>query len=358
MDVQQSSPLTPEEQVYAGAPDAARSAQGVKFPQLFAVAIGVLGAVLVARIGSAHNASSNGTRAQAGRADFDSSSSASTASRSSSISLNASSSDSSSNTSSSLASSSTASSATHSAGSQDSSQLDGMNPQKQAENLLELAIGQSNGAVEQISSRVDRWQGRLKWNSQIATLTTAALNSNDMRVRESAVEIELAAYGLGKDSASLDYLLKTVDSKDHAQKIWALWALGLMGNRGVESEQVVQVLTAHLRDSDEESRLWAVEGLALVGTIQTIDPLLKTMHDDASPRVREGAACGLAQSGMLTPDQRMAAVPQLLKYTDDPALDAQTHQWTFLALGEITRQRLPNDAAAWREWYGSAVVNR
>jgi len=233
-----------------------------------------------------------------------------------------------------------------------------MNPQKQAENLLELAIGQSNGAVEQISSRVDRWQGRLKWNSQIATLTTAALNSNDMRVRESAVEIELAAYGLGKDSASLDYLLKTVDSKDHAQKIWALWALGLMGNRGVESEQVVQVLTAHLRDSDEESRLWAVEGLALVGTIQTIDPLLKTMHDDASPRVREGAACGLAQSGMLTPDQRMAAVPQLLKYTDDPALDAQTHQWAFLALGEITRQRLPNDAAAWREWYGSAVVNR
>lgn len=230
-----------------------------------------------------------------------------------------------------------------------------MKPQKQAENLLELAIGESDGAVEQISSRVDRWQGRLKWSPQIATLTTTALNSNDLRVRESGVEIELAAYGLGKDSASLDYLLKTTQSKDHAKKVWALWALGLLGNRGVASEQVVQVLTAHLKDSDEESRLWAVEGLALVGTSQTIEPLLKTMHDDASPRVREGAACGLARSGTLTQDQRMAAVPQLLKYTDDPSLDAKTHAWAFQALGEITHERLPNNTAAWREWYGEAV---
>ena len=230
-----------------------------------------------------------------------------------------------------------------------------MKPQKQAENLLELAIGESDGAVEQISSRVDRWQGRLKWSPQIATLTSTALNSNDLRVRESGVEIELAAYGLGKDSASLDYLLKTAQSKDHAKKVWALWALGLLGNRGVASEQVVQVLTAHLKDSDEESRLWAVEGLALVGTSQTIEPLLKTMHDDASPRVREGAACGLARSGTLTQDQRMAAVPQLLKYTDDPSLDAKTHAWAFQALGEITHERLPNNTAAWREWYGEAV---
>ena len=52
----------------------------------------------------------------------------------------------------------------------------------------------------------------MQWNSQIATLTTAALNSNDMRVRESGVEVELAAYGLAKNAASLDYLLKTAES--------------------------------------------------------------------------------------------------------------------------------------------------
>ena len=232
-----------------------------------------------------------------------------------------------------------------------SSQLDRMKPQNQAEALLELAVGRSDGAVDQISSRVDGWQGKLKWDSQMATLTTAALNSSDMRVRESGIEVELAAYGLSKNSASLDYLLKSAESPDHAQKIWALWALGLMGNRGVETAQVVQVLTAHLKDSDEDSRHWAVEGLALVGTSETIPLLLTTMHDDASPRVREEAACALAQSGMFTREQRMSAVPQLLNDTDDPSLDAQTHAWAFQALTDITGQRLPNDSAAWRSWF-------
>ncbi len=233
----------------------------------------------------------------------------------------------------------------------DTRPLDRLKPQKQAETLLEQAIGRSGEAVDQISSRVNRWQGKLQWDSQMATLTTAALNSNDMRVRESGVEIELAAYGLGKNGASLDYLLKTAESSDRAQKIWALWALGLIGNRGVEPEHVVQALTAHLKDSDEESRRWAVEGLALVGANQAIEPLLRTMHDDPSPAVRERAACSLAQSGMFTEEQRAAVVPRLLSYTDDPSLDAQTHAWAFQALGDITRQRLPNDAAAWREWY-------
>src|SRR5271165_4792768 len=232
------------------------------------------------------------------------------------------------------------------------SQFDKLQPQKQAEALLEQAIGNSDGAVEQISSRVNGWQGKLNWNSQIATLTTAALNSNDIRVRESGVEVELAAYGLSKNSKSLDYLLKTVDSPDHAQKIWALWALGLMGNQGVEPEQIVQVLTAHLKDSDQDSRRWAVEGLALVGSDQTIAPLLKTMHDDPEPTVRERAACALAQSGMYTQGQRMSVVPQLLNYSDDPALDAQTHGWAFQALSDITHQHLPNDSTAWRTWYG------
>jgi HEAT repeat protein len=146
------------------------------------------------------------------------------------------------------------------------------------------------------------------------------------------------------------------NSSDHARKIWALWALGLIGNRGVETERVVEVLTEHLQSKrdDEDSRRWAVEGLALVGTSSTIAPLLQAMHDDASLLVRERAACSLAQSGMLTQEQRLTAVPQLLNYTDDPSLDAQTHAWAFQALTDITGQRLPNDSAAWRNWYASS----
>lgn len=239
------------------------------------------------------------------------------------------------------------------ASARDLPQIDRMKPQKQAETLLELAVGHSQGAVEQISSRVDRWNGKVEWNSQIASLTTAALNSNDMRVRESGVEVELAAYGLAKNAASLEYLLKSVDSPDHSQKIWALWALGLMANRGVESERIVGMLTDHMKDDDQDSRRWAVEGLAVAGSDQAIQPLLATMHDDSSPLVRERAACSLAESGMFTQGQRMTAVPQLLNYTEDPSLDAQTRGWAFQALGDITHQRLPRDPAAWRRWYES-----
>ena len=245
----------------------------------------------------------------------------------------------------------------HPASPADLRQLDQMKPQKQAETLLELAVGNTAGATDQIASRVDRWPGHVQWNSQIASLSTAALNSNDMLVRQSGVEVELAAYGLAKNSASLDYLLKAANSPDHAQKIWALWALGLMGNRGVQPDRVVEVLTSHLADSDPESRHWAVEGLALTGSDQTIQPLLQIMHDDPSPIVRESAACSLAQSGMFTQQQRLTAVPQLLNYTDDSSLDAQTHAWAFQALNDITRQHLPNDPAAWRDWYQSARNN-
>ncbi len=222
---------------------------------------------------------------------------------------------------------------------------------------MELAVGRSDGAVDQISSRVGRWQGKVQWSPQIATLTTAALNSDDMRVRESGIEVELAAYGLAKNSASLEYLLRTSGSPDHARKIWALWALGLMGNRGVETDRVVQVLAGHLRDADEDSRRWAVEGLALSGATKTIEPLLKTMHDDPSPSVRERAACSLAESGMFTREQRLSAVPQLVNDTDDPSLDAQTHAWATQALSDITHQHFGNDPNAWRTWYSSTKAD-
>jgi HEAT repeat protein len=244
-----------------------------------------------------------------------------------------------------------------SASAQDTRQLDRMKPQKQAEALLELAVGRSEGAVDQISSRVDRWQGKVQWSPQIATLTTAALNSDDMRVRQSGIEVELAAYGLAKNSTSLDYLLRTATSSDHARKFWALWALGLMGNRGVGTDRIVQVLSGHLKDKDEDSRRWAVEGLALAGTTETIEPLLQTMHDDPSPNVRERAACSLAESGMFTHEQRLSAVPLLLNYTDDPALDAQTHAWASQALSDITHQHFGNDANAWRNWYNSTKAD-
>ncbi len=243
-------------------------------------------------------------------------------------------------------------------------ELDRQQPQKQAEILLERAVTRSNGTPDQIEaqikSRVDGWRGKLTWDAQLGQLTTAALNSNDRSVRDSAVEVQLAAYGIRKEGSSVDALVNQANSADHQKKIWAMWSLGLLANRGIESERVVEVLSAHLTHGDrgtdkvsEDARRWAVEGLALVGTNHTIAPLLAAMHDDPSPIVRERAACSLAESGMLSHEQRLMAVPQLIDYSSDPALDAQTHGWAFQALGDITQERLPNNTTAWRSWYES-----
>ncbi|HEY4902244.1 MAG TPA: HEAT repeat domain-containing protein [Candidatus Sulfotelmatobacter sp.] len=233
-------------------------------------------------------------------------------------------------------------------------QLNRLKPQKQAENLLELAIGNSGGANQEIAHRVDGWRGKLNLDSQLGTLTTAALNSNDLRVRQSGLEVQLAAYGLAKNASTVDFLIQSAESSSHAQKIWALWALGALANRGIETTRVEQALVSHLKDADEDSRGWAVEGLALVGTGTTIPPLLNAMHNDPSPAVRERAACSLAEAGMLSHEQRLTAVPQLVNYTEDSSLDSQTHAWAFQALGDITKERLPNDPRAWRNWYALA----
>jgi HEAT repeat protein len=249
--------------------------------------------------------------------------------------------------------------------------LDLEQPQKQAMILLERAVSRS-GEVDQteaqIEARVDAWRGNLKWDSQLGDLTTVALNSRDLRLRSSAVEVQLAAYGLPKSESSVDALVRQSASRDHAKKIWALWMLGLLGNRGVATDRVVQVLTAQLKDPgkdsatgankdrDEDARRWAVQGLALVGTTPTIMPLLDAMHNDPSATVRERAASSLAESAMLSQDQRLIAVPQLIDYSSDPALDAATHALAFQALTVITKQHLPNDSASWRNWYQASEV--
>jgi HEAT repeat protein len=131
----------------------------------------------------------------------------------------------------------------------------------------------------------------------------------------------------------------------------ALWDIALLGNRGVQPDRAFEIVSASIHDSNENIRYWAVEGLAYLGTDATIEPLLGVFHDDPSANIRERAACGLAQSGMLSEKQRRTAVPRLLDFADDSSLDAQTRSWVFQALRDITGKSLPHDAGAWRNWY-------
>lgn len=232
--------------------------------------------------------------------------------------------------------------------------LDRENPQEQAEALLERAVNHYEGANDQIATRVEGWWGKIKFTPKFNALITTALNSNDLRVRAAGIELDLAAMGAIKSPATVERLAAQAESGPRAQRVWALWELGLLGNRGVQPERVNEILVNQLHDPDEEVRHWAVEGLAYLGTSETIAPLLQVFHDDSSAMVRERAACSLAQSGMLTQEQRRSVIPRLLDYADDASLDAQTHGWVYQALRDITGQTLPNDSASWRSWYGSS----
>jgi HEAT repeat protein len=222
--------------------------------------------------------------------------------------------------------------------------------QQQAERLLERAVNHYDGALDLIVKSVDKWFGQLELQGQLASLLTTALNSHDLRVRASALEIELAGYNLPKRSESADDLIERI-RREPSSRPWALWMLGVLGNRGVEPRRAFVTLMDHRHDPDEQTRYWTIEGLSLLGTDETVAPLLEAFRSDPSPLVRERGGCGLAQSGMLTREQRMRAVPQLLKMTDDMTLDDITRSWVFQALRDITGATIAAQPDAWRAWW-------
>jgi hypothetical protein len=221
--------------------------------------------------------------------------------------------------------------------------------QVQAQRLLERAINHYAGAAEEIERRVDGWRGKIREGQQLFALVRTALSSNDLRVRAAAIEVDMAARGTPKTPEAVEAMIEQAEPGRDGRTA-ALWALGELANRGVEPDRARQALVSYLHDPQEEARFWAVEGLALTGVDDAVAPLLDVLRNDSSAKVRERAACSLAQSGMLDRAQRMRAVPELLDLAGDPALDAQTRGWVFQALRDITGERLGEDPAAWREW--------
>jgi hypothetical protein len=229
-------------------------------------------------------------------------------------------------------------------------------PQAQAELLLEEATSDYDTAGAQLSTHMDGWHGQLTMSPRLTSLLDSGLNSPDLRVRGAAIEMELVAYDLPKTRESSDLLIERI-ATDPAGRSWALWMLGAIGNRGVEPEQALRTLIQYSHDSDEKIRYWAVEGLSLLGTDATIQPLLDIFRSDPSLEVRERAGSALAQSGMLTKRQRLAAVPTLMQFGEDPSLDSNTRNWTYQALREITGAHYGTNATDWREWWAENAAH-
>ena len=223
--------------------------------------------------------------------------------------------------------------------------------QHEAEQLLQRATTSDAAATAQVEGRAAAYRGHIALTPLLTNLITAGLNATDLRVRAATIQIDLAAMNVAEDKPTVERLLRQADSTDHATRIWAIWTLGLVASRGIERDRIANLLVLRLADPDLDTRHWAVEALSYIGTDDAVPPLLRTLHDDPAPSIRERAACALAQSGMLTNAQRRTAIPVLLAYAEDPSLDTQTHAWTYHALRDITSQNLPDDAGAWRNWY-------
>ena len=234
--------------------------------------------------------------------------------------------------------------------------INAMSPQDQVKFLLEKNINHYKGASEEISKRVDGWTGRIQQTPELDAMTNTAYFSSDLRVRAAALEIWLAQYGFHKNSQAVDGLIRDASLADD-RRYFRLSNLGILGNRGIEPEKVFQTLMLYLRDPDPNTRSGAINALGLLGTENTIAPLLDRFHNDTSHDLRERAACNLADSGMLSRELRQKAVPELVRFSQDPELDATTKKWVFQALREITQKNFHDDPAPWISWYG-AHANR
>lgn len=225
-------------------------------------------------------------------------------------------------------------------------------PQAQMEFLLGAAVNHDIGATNLIAGMVDGWRDKLKASQRWETLQDTALYSNDLRVRAAAIEVNLAVRQIPKTDEEADRLIETAHKLPDSRPYFA-WELGMLGNRGVRTGRIHELLAEWIHDPNQQVRFWAVEGLAHLGTDDTIKNFLDVFRNDPSLDVRERAGCSLAKSGMLTREQRMKAVPGLIQLADDPSLEATTRNWIYQALREITGVNIGNDPAQWRNWYSA-----
>jgi HEAT repeat protein len=223
--------------------------------------------------------------------------------------------------------------------------------QAEAEQLLTRVAAGDSEAADQVLAQSPNWTGKTTRTPTADQQILTALNLPNLHAREAAVQAELALDGVPLSDAGLNMLERAVGNP--SQRIWALWMLGALGNRGVDPVHTAKIIGAYLADTDVTVRASAVNGLAILATDETIPMLLDRFRNDASPIVQERAAYGLAESGMYTHEQHMTAAATLVGWLDDSTLSAGQRAWAALALRDVSGQHFGADSAAWRNWYES-----
>ena len=227
--------------------------------------------------------------------------------------------------------------------------IEQMPPQQQAERLMERAIGRYQGALEQIEARLPGWENKLEYSGNLTSLINTGYDSSDLRIRTASLQLTLTSQKIVRDVRTADDLMEKIKAEPDGRP-WRIWTLGLLANRGVAVENTRRFLLEFIKDPNEDTRRWAVNSLAMLGTDDIVEPLLEVFATDASMEVRERAACSLADSGMLSFDQRKKSIPGFLRVLDDPTQNATVHSWVVHALEEISGEHFSANSPAWHNW--------
>jgi hypothetical protein len=220
-----------------------------------------------------------------------------------------------------------------------------------AEQLLQQIASGDATAADEILAHSSEWTGKTQRTPKSEQLVTVALNSPDLHIRQAAIQAEIALDGVTLDEAGLTYVKSILGNPQ--QRTWALWMLGALANRGIDTDHTAKIIETYLADPDVNVRAASVDALGIVATDETVPMMLDRFRNDPSPIVQERAACGLAQSGMYTQTQRMTASKNFVDWLDDSLLTQQQRGWAVQALSDISGQHFGNDVAAWRHWNDS-----
>jgi hypothetical protein len=221
--------------------------------------------------------------------------------------------------------------------------------QSEAEALFGRAAAGDTDAAQQVLSEASSWAGRTQRTPRANQFVTACLNSRDLNVRDAAIAALLAFDGVPANPVGLDMAEQAVGKP--SQRLWGLWTVGALANRGVDPIRAAKVISAYVTDPDVRTRAAAVDGLSLVATDETVPMLLDRFRNDPSPIVQERAACDLSEAGMYTHVQRMVAARRLVGWVGDASLSAQQRGWATQALIDIAGKSFGANPSAWQSWY-------
>ena len=168
--------------------------------------------------------------------------------------------------------------------------------------------------------------------------------------------VYLAAASVEKTEATAERLRRH-DLDAGKNRPWNVWALAVLGGRGVGSDEALRVLERRRHDPEVGVRNWVAAGFSLLGRDESRDEgipfMVEMFGSDSSMVMRERAGCGLAESGLFRREQRQLAIPGLLALIADRSADPTARKWYYQALREITGKDFGESPADWQNWWAA-----